>query len=91
MGKFALDVATKVLPFFSDYFGIKYPIPKLDLVAVPDFSMGAMEVISSQQYANVIVEDLKHRHIVIPSPSPPHSFNNTELGLHNLPRICPPD
>ena len=42
-GTFALGVATKALSFFTRYFGEAYPLPKLDLVAVPDFSAGAME------------------------------------------------
>ncbi|GFO32573.1 puromycin-sensitive aminopeptidase [Plakobranchus ocellatus] len=42
-GKFALDVAVKTLPFYNDYFGIAYPLPKVDLIAIPDFSAGAME------------------------------------------------
>uniref|UniRef100_A0A8D8Y0U5 Aminopeptidase n=2 Tax=Cacopsylla melanoneura TaxID=428564 RepID=A0A8D8Y0U5_9HEMI len=42
-GRFALHVASKVLPFYKDYFNISYPLPKIDLVAVPDFSCGAME------------------------------------------------
>ena len=41
--KFALSVATKTLSFFEKYFGIKYPLPKLDMAAVPDFINGAME------------------------------------------------
>jgi aminopeptidase N len=41
--RFALDLAAKVLDFDNDYFGIPYPLPKLDLVAVPDFAAGAME------------------------------------------------
>ncbi|BET03125.1 Aminopeptidase [Nesidiocoris tenuis] len=42
-GEFALYVATKVLPFYKDYFQIAYPLPKIDLVAIADFSAGAME------------------------------------------------
>lgn len=42
-GRFALYVATKVLPFYKDYFQIAYPLPKIDLVAIADFSAGAME------------------------------------------------
>lgn len=40
---FSLDVAVKTLEFYNDYFQIPYPLPKLDMVALPDFSMGAME------------------------------------------------
>ncbi|BFZ15413.1 hypothetical protein BsWGS_18452 [Bradybaena similaris] len=42
-GKFALDVAVKTLPFYKKYFGIAYPLPKVDLIAIADFSAGAME------------------------------------------------
>ena len=42
-GRFALEVAIKTLTFFAEYFGEPYPLPKMDLVAVPDFAAGAME------------------------------------------------
>nr|CAD7257222.1 unnamed protein product [Timema shepardi] len=42
-GQFALEVATKVLPYYKDYFQIAYPLPKMDLIAIADFSAGAME------------------------------------------------
>ncbi len=42
-GKFALDVAVKTLVFYEDYFGIPYPLPVLDLIAIPDFASNAME------------------------------------------------
>uniref|UniRef100_A0A2C9JWJ6 Aminopeptidase n=1 Tax=Biomphalaria glabrata TaxID=6526 RepID=A0A2C9JWJ6_BIOGL len=42
-GRFALDVAVKTLPFYKKYFGIAYPLPKVDLIAIADFSAGAME------------------------------------------------
>eukprot|EP00897_Mesotaenium_endlicherianum_P006583 jgi/Mesen1/5953/ME000301S05088 len=42
-GQFACDVAAKILSFFTEYFGIAYPLPKADLVAIPDFAAGAME------------------------------------------------
>jgi len=42
-GKFALDLGKKLLVSYEKYFGIKYPLPKLDLIAVPDFAAGAME------------------------------------------------
>jgi aminopeptidase N len=40
---FALDIATRTIDFFDEYFGIPYPLPKSDHVALPDFSSGAME------------------------------------------------
>ncbi len=38
-----LRYAKEFIKFFESYFGIRYPLPKLDLIAVPDFSAGAME------------------------------------------------
>ncbi|XP_076010299.1 endoplasmic reticulum aminopeptidase 1b [Genypterus blacodes] len=40
---FALDAAVKLLDFYDDYYDIPYPLPKQDLVAIPDFQSGAME------------------------------------------------
>jgi aminopeptidase N len=43
-GRYGLDAATKILPYYNDYFGVKYPLPKLDLIAIPgNFAAGAME------------------------------------------------
>ncbi|XP_047084021.1 aminopeptidase M1-C-like [Lolium rigidum] len=42
-GRFALDVGVKSLDLYKDYFDTPYPLPKLDMVAIPDFSAGAME------------------------------------------------
>jgi len=43
--QFALDAAARLLPYYQDYFGVNYPLPKLDLVAAPGDSQffGAME------------------------------------------------
>ncbi|KAH9630426.1 hypothetical protein HF086_016964 [Spodoptera exigua] len=42
-GLFALEVAARVLPYYKEYFDIAYPLPKIDLIAIADFSAGAME------------------------------------------------
>ena len=40
---FALACATKCIEFYERYFGIRYPLPAMDLIAIPDFAAGAME------------------------------------------------
>jgi len=42
-GGFGLEFGRKCLKFGEDYTGIKFPIGKMDLIAVPDFAFGAME------------------------------------------------
>jgi len=42
-GKFALKLTKKFLSYFQNYSGIPYPLPKLDMIALPDFAAGAME------------------------------------------------
>ncbi|KAK6050292.1 peptidase family M1 [Cooperia oncophora] len=42
-GTYSLDLAAKAIDWYNDWFGIDYPLPKCDLIAIPDFSMGAME------------------------------------------------
>jgi puromycin-sensitive aminopeptidase len=42
-GKYALEVAVRTVEFFEKYFKIKYPLPTLDMVAIPDFASQAME------------------------------------------------
>jgi len=41
--EYALEVCTKILRFYESTYDIPYPLPKLDLVAIPDFEAGAME------------------------------------------------
>lgn len=42
-GTFALEVAAKTLAFYEKAFQAPYPLPKMDMVAIPDFAAGAME------------------------------------------------
>ncbi|KAG1685464.1 Glutamyl aminopeptidase [Nymphon striatum] len=41
--QYALDLGSQVLSYFEEYFVIPYPLPKQDMVAIPDFVSGAME------------------------------------------------
>jgi puromycin-sensitive aminopeptidase len=43
LARFALEAARHSVRFFSEWFEIPYPGSKLDLIALPDFAMGAME------------------------------------------------
>ena len=57
---YALDTAIKSIEFYEDYFGIDYPLPKLDNVALPDFSAGAMEnwgLITYRETAMLVTEN----------------------------------
>lgn len=38
--RYALEVGPKILSFFEDYFNISYPLPKIDMIALPDFGAG---------------------------------------------------
>ena len=41
--KYALDIGANITDFFTDYYDIPYPLPKQDMIAIPDFVSGAME------------------------------------------------
>jgi puromycin-sensitive aminopeptidase len=43
MEGFALESAEHILDFYNQYFGVKYPFEKLDILGAPDFEAGAME------------------------------------------------
>jgi aminopeptidase N len=40
---FSLEVAVKIMEYYNQYFDLPYPMPKLDIAAIPDFAAGAME------------------------------------------------
>uniref|UniRef100_T1GQI9 Aminopeptidase n=1 Tax=Megaselia scalaris TaxID=36166 RepID=T1GQI9_MEGSC len=40
---FALESGVKITEYYIDYFKVEYPLPKLDMAAIPDFVSGAME------------------------------------------------
>lgn len=39
----ARQIGPKVLRYYEDFFNITYPLPKQDMIAIPDFNAGAME------------------------------------------------
>lgn len=45
MGQADLAAANgaKILEFYEKFFDVEYPLPKMDMAAIPDFSAGAME------------------------------------------------
>ncbi|XP_071956915.1 aminopeptidase N-like [Antedon mediterranea] len=40
---YALDIGVRILEYFQTYLDIDFPLPKIDMLAIPDFSAGAME------------------------------------------------
>lgn len=66
-GRYALGAAEKILPYYNTYFGTKYPLPKMDMIAIPgNYQAGAMENWGALTYIdNVLLFD--------PHNSTPHT------------------
>jgi aminopeptidase N len=43
LGRYALEASAEILSYYNDYFGVPYPLPKLDQIAIPGGFGGAME------------------------------------------------
>src|SRR6266446_4000542 len=43
MGRYALEATAQILQYYNDYFGVAYPLQKLDQIAIPGGFGGAME------------------------------------------------
>jgi aminopeptidase N len=43
LGHYALEASAEILKYYNDYFGVPYPLPKLDQIAIPGGFGGAME------------------------------------------------
>jgi aminopeptidase N/puromycin-sensitive aminopeptidase len=54
-GRFALSTAQYVLNYYNRYFGIRYPLAKLDMIALPDFGPGGMENFGAITYRETLL------------------------------------
>jgi aminopeptidase N len=43
LGRYALEASEQILKYYNDYFGVPYPLPNLDQIALPGGFGGAME------------------------------------------------
>ncbi|MEK7066742.1 MAG: M1 family metallopeptidase, partial [Patescibacteria group bacterium] len=60
-GEFAVETCVKMVNFYENYFDIKFPIPVLDLVAIPDFNSAAMENWGAITYRETaLLIDIEH-------------------------------
>ena len=55
---YGVEVAKYVLHYYNTYFGIPYPLKKLDMIGLPDFEAGAMENFGAITYreADLLVD-----------------------------------
>jgi puromycin-sensitive aminopeptidase len=52
---FGLEIGAFALEWFQNYYGIAYPGEKVDLIALPDFAMGAMENVGCITFREVLL------------------------------------
>jgi len=50
-GRYALDSAEKLLRYYNDYFGVKYPLPKMDLLGIPG---GAVQFAAMENWGAIL-------------------------------------
>ena len=43
MARYAMEVTKKIVPYYNEYFGVKYPLPKLDQISFANTAAGGME------------------------------------------------
>ena len=61
-----MEYAKRSIAFLEKYFGIRYPLPKVDLLAIPDFSAGAMENwVAITFRENALLGDEKHTPVAV--------------------------
>lgn len=61
LAKFAEEISCHSLSFFSNYYGLRYPGDKLELIAIPEFAFGAMENLGAITFReNALLVDEKN-------------------------------
>ncbi|KAH9643225.1 hypothetical protein HF086_012887 [Spodoptera exigua] len=62
---FALEIGPKILKYLEEYYKIKFPLPKIDMIALPDFKNGAMEnwglLTFRVHVATVVAHEIAHQ------------------------------
>ncbi len=74
---FALESTQKIVEYYNRYYSIKYPFKKLDIVAVPDFSAGAMENTAAIFYRETLL-------LATPDASVPTRKNIAVVLAHEI-------
>jgi tricorn protease interacting factor F2/3 len=65
LGETALEYGKKFMKYYENYFGIKYPLPKMDLLAIPDFAIAGMENWGAITYSEIaLLTDKKATSVV---------------------------
>eukprot|EP00755_Sulcionema_specki_P011443 Sspe_Gene.7689::Locus_2603_Transcript_1_1_Confidence_1.000_Length_2682::g.7689::m.7689/K08776/NPEPPS; puromycin-sensitive aminopeptidase len=87
--QYALDTGIKALEYYNEFFGIPYPLPKLDMVAVPDFASGAMENWGLVTYREVemlcdetVSVDVKQRICIVVTHELSHQWFGNLVTMH---------
>ncbi len=83
---FGQDIAVASLKFFEDYYGIPYPGDKLDLVAIPDFSSGAMENLGAITFREtaLLVDQRAGTHVELGRVADVVSHENAHMWFGDL-------
>ena len=53
--RYAREIGPKIQAFFEDYFQIPFPLPKQDMIAIPDFAAGLFPVFYFFKFENVFL------------------------------------
>ena len=78
--KYSLDIGANITDFFTDYYDIPYPLPKQDMIAIPDFVSGAMEHwglityrwVGLSNSLSISTDNFTEKPICCTTTSPPH-------------------